>query len=227
MTTFNELNTAQLAALTAEQVEAFIRTSCMDEGIPLGTIDFPRLEVENQVDLVETEYFTVKNGGVDVGILFETKEDAEAFRRLRFRVTDSKYLAGYHVTKTFAREPNELTIGTHQLVSEEDMLRNMAALEAAALVTRANKELKEEMEAHASKIRKVSTELWEKVRSARAHVAHLDAVRACWVEYQELAKDMTSAIACMRKAYEGKDELLTEALGAEWSVEAVQGEFPF
>lgn len=217
MITFNELNTAQLAALTDDQIELYIRTESMEEGIPLGTRPAGSFQAETRVDMNETEYFIVERDGSDVGILFDTEEDAQAFTRMSFSMVDTKYLSGYSVSKSYAKKPEEVRVARRRMPSESDVMLNLAELEAAAMVTKANRDLNSQLEQHSSAVNKVRKRVWDSVYEARSTVRRLDDVRACWAEYQGLARDMPSAIACMRKAYERDEALLADALGAEWS----------
>lgn len=219
MKDFDELTNIEKAALSSTEAARYVRIHAMESGVPLDSqeIEDEEIEPEQEVLLLETKYYGVQFENLSsLGVVFATRADAEDFLRSSYRVVGSKYLGGYHRTQEYTQLPVAAKILEKVLPTEDEVLRAMADLEQQAAVGKRNEKLVREKEERARQLNNMATYVWDQIHAARDVVRRLESVRACWAEYKDLAKDLTSAIACMNRAYPDQKSLLCEALGDNW-----------
>lgn len=115
------------AAMTREQVQAYLDVELMEQGV--AKVDPPQLQEVVAVDLEKVIYFQVsykgEYGDTDTDILFETVEQARQFIELCPLKRDSRYEYGWD--HKYAIPMREMTIKKVELPSEI-AVANMASI---------------------------------------------------------------------------------------------------
>jgi len=218
MKPFDDLSDAELASLNEDEVKQYVRQASMEEGIPLA-FELEEIGEEPTVNAKETEYYSVEHDGSNkTGVVFLTREDAEAFTRLKYAVIHSKYLGGYSKTMSFTDRPVGAKVVRVGMLSKDELDRNLLALEEQAQRQKSNSEARRERESREAKIQKVQNKIWSRLSAARSAVRKAQEIKTCLAEYRKLAKDEASAIACLKKAYPDKEDLLNTVLGHGWDI---------
>lgn len=219
---FYELSTEEKANLCEAQVSAYCRVAAMEAGVILSDIE-PDFLPEEQPELQNIEMYVVEGDDMPTGIAFNNKESAEDFISLDMVGVTSKYLgSGYSTTLRILRPLTGLTIRhAEEFITEAEYERAKVALDQYGNNVKHNKDLREALDKRSRDYDRASEYIWSDYREAKATLQKLEEIRTCWSEYQDLAKDFSSAVKFMMKAYTDS-ELIAEALGSSWNIEVVE-----
>lgn len=219
---FYELSTEEKANLTQEQVVAYCRVAAMEAGVVLSDID-PDFLPEDRPELEFQKMWVVNGDDLPTGIVFRDKESADDFTTLDMVGITTKYLGnGYSTTLKILRPLTGLTVSlVEEFLTEEEYERAKVALDLYGNNVKHNAELRTALEKRSNDYDRASEYIWSDYREAKAALVKLQEIRTCWLEYQDLAKDFSSAVKFMMKAYTDS-ELIAEALGSSWNIEVVE-----
>lgn len=221
MIDFDNLSVEEKANLTIEEVNDYCRIAAMEAGVVLAQIS-PEFLPEEHPEIQFKEMWVVEGDDMPTGIAFRDKESAEDFTELNMIGINTKYLgSGYAATLKIIRSMTGLTIKlSEEFLTEAEYERAKVALDEYGNNVKHNSELRNALEKRSRDYDRAVEYIWSDYREAKASLQKLTEIRSCWFEYQDLAKDFSSAVKFMLKAY-SDTELLTEALGPAWNDEIV------
>ena len=219
---FYELSVDEKAKLTTDEVSAYCRVAAMEAGVVLSEIE-PDFLPEERPELEFQEMWVINGDDMPSGIVFRNKESAEDFLSLDIVGVNSKYLgSGYSTTLKVLRPLTGLTMSlAEEFLTETEYERAKVALDQFGNNVSHNKKLREALDKRSRDYDRAAEYIWSDFREAKESLAKLQEIRTCWAEYQDLAKDLSSAVKFMLKAYTDA-ELLAEALGANWNTTTVK-----
>jgi len=211
MKPFDDLTTAEKAALTEDQVRAYCTRELMEQGV---------LEPKAPELLDETEPTvptqTFYQPGYDRGyrhgmdLVFDTVEQARQFIELQPRRIESSF----PIDTKYVNPMPGMTVKPVELATEQDFLELKAKLAEAAENKSANRKMREEFEKGQILANDTVSWIWEKYREAQAEVRHLENVMITFAEYLEITGgDQVAARKFLVKAYD--EQTVQAAIGDE------------
>jgi len=218
MKTYWKLSNAERAALTEEEVTAFVEIELMEKGVLNVPPAVELLEIA-EPELQKTMVFVVSTDneyhGTDrINYGFTTADSAQAFADLLAKRA-SRIENGYHTGRVEYLKPfTKFSVSSTLVVTHEDYLKHKAELEKIEARKKANEETKAERVKIEKAISEATGDMWSDWHECRGHAARLDNVRATYVKYLELS-DGSASVArnFLLKAYENDRKLIEEALG--------------
>jgi len=222
MNSYWDLTEQERAAMTREQVSAFLDVELMQKGV--AKVHAPTLHDIPELELPTTEYFGVEFKGDysmprDSGFVFTTLEQAQAFINAQPLKKDVDYPAD---GRNFAKPCCEGKITPTQLPSEQAVLNTKAQLEEVRTLKEANQKANDTYSEARKAINEATSGVWENWDRCREKMAEAEAVRDTWQEYVKLCDGNTEiARTFLDKLYDphrieeavawlGPDSLATE-----------------
>lgn len=225
MIEWHSLNTEDIAVLTEDQVKHYCRVAAMEAGVITTEVE-PEFMSEDKPELNYVELWIVDSEYMPKGLAFGSREDAEAFIRLKPIGIDSKYLgSGWVESVNVIRVLSGMEAKrSENVITEGEYERHVATLNQFGDAVKYNKELRNDLENRQREYANATEWLWKEWHEAKAKRLELEEVRTCFEEYKSLAKTEAGAITCLKKAYKDKSVLLHAALGDGWDAAMNVGE---
>lgn len=213
MNRYWNLSEQDRAALTSEQVKAFLDVELMEKGVT--KVPSPEYQPIESVDIPKSQFFEVLHKGeysqTTTGFAFTTHEEAIAFVALRPHSIESKW--EYGSGNKFIVQAKELVIAPVSLPTEHAMAEAAVVLKRNEAARRANDTLSNKHAEAMRAIEDATKGVWDDWNECRRKACRCTEVANTRQEYIALCQgDATLAETFLTKAYDS--ERISEAI--EW-----------
>jgi hypothetical protein len=202
MNRYWDLTEQQRAALTGEQVRAFLDVELMERGV--AKVAQPMLQETQDIVLPKSPYYEIHRKGdysdQATGLLFTTAEAAADFIKLSPLWRESNWQYGNG--NEFAQPGRELGMKSIELPSEADTSNQAVILKQNKAAEEANNEAKTAYSEAIQKVEKATSGVWDDWNECRECAAKYRKVIDTRTEYLKLCEqNATMAESFLQKAF--------------------------
>jgi hypothetical protein len=176
------------AAMTREQVQAYLDVELMEQGV--AKVAQPELQPVEETKLAKRRFFQIFRKGeysqTAVGVLFNKVEDAEAFLSMAPWFAESKYVPSPSPNINYAMPGRELSIQPVDLPLESDIANHTSTIERNAAIKAANEKLLAEYHEAVKKVNDAVSGVWDDWQKCRDKERQAAKIYATLDEYIRL-----------------------------------------
>lgn len=227
MNSYWNLDDEEKAELTSDQVEAFCKVECMEQGIiipdppELMDEEMPVVPTKEMFEIAKPSRYSYRSEPEKTGILFETAEKAQAFIKLRPTFKEQDYDADVH----YVKQQVELFIISSEIVEEQEVEKHRIVLSQVKGAKDKNATAKQEFAKAITDSKKATKGIWENWHLCRDEKEAKEKVRATFDKYaemcdgdEEIARKFlvkATGIKICREAFPDQADLFIEEPAAE------------